>query len=182
MAAAMLREIVAWHPDIASLATESSTGPTRSAAARSAMVGLVSELFAARALATLTASSPVREQITSLFEGGRGSARAALGVPHPGDRGKDSSDLVAASASWLTGELLRRDREVHKSLDALASGDRPPQAWRGALFPFHLIAAEGGLRAAVFFFFGARLLWIAGCASAAGSLSFCCVIRWVSPA
>src|SRR5260370_8598969 len=126
MAAGLLREIVALRPDIASLATESSTGPTRSAAAGSAMVGLVAELFVARALATLTASSPVREQITSLFEGGRGSARAALGVPHPGDRGKDSSDLVAASASWLTGELLRRDRQVHKTLDALPSANRPP--------------------------------------------------------
>src|SRR5260370_37681781 len=111
MAAAMLREIVAWHPDIASLATESSTGPTRSAAARSAMVGLVAELFAARALAALTASSPVREQITSLFEGDRGSARAALGAPHPRDPGKDSSDLVPALASWLTGALFRHGSE-----------------------------------------------------------------------
>ena len=176
IAAGLLREIVALRPDIASLATESSTGPTRSAAARSAMVGLVAELFAARALATLTASSPVLEQITSLFEGDRGSARAALGVPHPGDPGKDSSDLVAASASWLTGELLRRDREVHKSLDALASGDRPPQAWRAPLFHSHRIAAEAGIRAAVYFLLAADLLAIAGWPAAEVSLSFVGII------
>src|SRR5260370_22308993 len=157
IAAGLLREIVALRPDTASLATESSTGPTRSVAARSAMVELVAELFAARALAALTASSPVREQITSLFEGDHGSARAASGVPHPGDRGKDSSDLLAASASWLTGELLRRDREVHKNLDALASGDRPPQAWRAPPFHFPRLPGVARIRATAFFFFGAVL-------------------------
>ena len=83
---------------------------------------------------------------------------------------------MAASASWLTGELLRRDREVHKSLDALASGDRPPQVWRAPLFHSHRIAAETGIRAAVYFLLAASLLAIAGWPAAEVSLSFVGII------
>src|SRR5262249_18307647 len=45
---ALLREIAALRPEIASVALESSSGPARSAAARSAAVALVAELQAAR--------------------------------------------------------------------------------------------------------------------------------------
>ena len=44
----LLREIVALRPEIPSVALESSSGPVRSVAARSAVVGLVAELQAAR--------------------------------------------------------------------------------------------------------------------------------------
>jgi uncharacterized membrane protein YccC len=46
---ALLRDIVALRPEIASVALESSSGPVTSAAARSVAVGLVAELQAARA-------------------------------------------------------------------------------------------------------------------------------------
>src|SRR6516162_7097118 len=49
--ASLMREIVAFHPEIASLATESSSGSLRGAAARSTTVALVAELRAIRALA-----------------------------------------------------------------------------------------------------------------------------------
>ena len=49
----MLRDIAALHPEIASLTTESSSGTARTAAARTAMVDLVTELSLARALAAL---------------------------------------------------------------------------------------------------------------------------------
>ncbi|OQW59347.1 MAG: hypothetical protein A4S14_05085 [Proteobacteria bacterium SG_bin9] len=51
--AALIRDTVALRPDITSLAAESSSGSVRSAAARSAMVALISDLHAVRALAGL---------------------------------------------------------------------------------------------------------------------------------
>jgi uncharacterized membrane protein YccC len=56
IAAGMLRDIVALRPEIASLAAESSSGAARSAAARSAMVDLVSVLFLTRAFEMLKAT------------------------------------------------------------------------------------------------------------------------------
>jgi uncharacterized membrane protein YccC len=47
---ALIRDIVGLRPDIASVALESSSGSVGSAAARSAAVGLIAELWAARAL------------------------------------------------------------------------------------------------------------------------------------
>ena len=52
----LLREIVALRPEIPSVALESSSGPVRSVAARSAAVGLVAELQAARILSAASAS------------------------------------------------------------------------------------------------------------------------------
>jgi len=51
--AALIRELVALRPEITSLATEASSGPVRSAAARSASVALVAELHAIRVLDAL---------------------------------------------------------------------------------------------------------------------------------
>src|SRR6516225_2262402 len=68
--ALLKREIVALRPDIASLATEASSGPLRGAAARSTIVAFVAELHAIRALAALTvAADPAfRERLTSVFD------------------------------------------------------------------------------------------------------------------
>jgi uncharacterized membrane protein YccC len=58
-AAGLLRDIAALRPDIASLAPESASGPVRGAAARSAAVALVAEVYAARARnALLDPSAP----------------------------------------------------------------------------------------------------------------------------
>jgi hypothetical protein len=67
-----MREIVAFHPEIASLATETSSGSLRSVAARSTMVALVAELHAVRALAALpvTADPAFRERLTSVLDRG----------------------------------------------------------------------------------------------------------------
>src|SRR6202008_3021122 len=68
--ATLIREIVALRPDISSLAAESSSGPIRSAAARSAMVALVAELQAGRALAALPAVSDpsLLKRLASIFD------------------------------------------------------------------------------------------------------------------
>ena len=73
-ATALFREIVALRPEIASLAAELSSGPARSAAARNAMVGLVAELFAARALEMLSVAIPpaLREQIVAELDANSG--------------------------------------------------------------------------------------------------------------
>jgi hypothetical protein len=51
-AAVLLRDIVALHSDMTSLATESASGSVRSGAARSTAVALIAELHAARAVKT----------------------------------------------------------------------------------------------------------------------------------
>jgi uncharacterized membrane protein YccC len=177
-AAGLLSEIVALRPDIASLAVESSSGPVRSAAARSAMVGLVAELFAARALQALPLAAPsqLREQIVS--ELGENS----VGVPPPScaplpiDEGKDSPDLMAACLSWLMGDLVRIDREVQGSLGALGAGKRPLQEWRAPLYRSHRIAAETGIRAAAYFVLTAAFFAIGGWPATEASLSFVGII------
>lgn len=57
MAAGLLREVTAMRADITGLVAESSAGPARSAAARTAMVNLVVALATARALEGQTAGS-----------------------------------------------------------------------------------------------------------------------------
>jgi multidrug efflux pump subunit AcrA (membrane-fusion protein) len=88
--AALLGEVVALRPEINSLATELDSGPTRSAAARSAMVEVVAELFAIRVLEMLLAAVPtaLRERIVAglattaeeqqIFAGTAVQAKAAL--------------------------------------------------------------------------------------------------------
>ena len=173
-AAGLLSEIVALRPEIASLAAESSSGPVRSAAARSAMVGLVAELFAARALQTLPMAAPpqLREQIVSELDG------SSVGVPPssyaslPMEQAKDSPDLMAACLSWLVGDLLRIDRELQGSLGALGAGRRSPRQWRAPLYRSHRIAAETGIRAAAYFVLTAAFFAISGWPATEASLSF----------
>jgi Fusaric acid resistance protein family len=70
-AAGLLRDIAALRPDMASVAPESASGSIRSAAARSAAVALVAEVYAARALnALLAAADPgLRERMAAALEG-----------------------------------------------------------------------------------------------------------------
>jgi hypothetical protein len=46
-------------------------------------------------------------------------------------------------------ELLRRDREVRDDLSALKSGEAPRHAWRTPFFRCHSLAADAGVRAAL---------------------------------
>jgi uncharacterized membrane protein YccC len=175
-AAGLLSEIVALRPEIASLAAESSSGPVRSAAARSAMVGLVAQLFAARALRALplAAPPPSREQIVSELDGNSVGVPPPSCVPLPTEEGKN--DLMAACLSWLMMDLLRIDREVQGSLGALGAGKRPPREWRAPLYRSHRIAAETGIRAAAYFLLTAALFAIGGWPATEASLSFVGII------
>jgi uncharacterized membrane protein YccC len=138
--AALLRDITSLRSDMGSLATESSDGSTRSAAARSTAVALVAEVHAARVLAALPgAVEPAqRDRLTSALEqeGVAGTSTAAF--VRPG---------AAGSIDWASSELLRRDREVCEGLAALKSGVRPTDSWRTPFYRSHRVAAEAGVRA-----------------------------------
>jgi uncharacterized membrane protein YccC len=130
VAAGLLRDIAAIRPEIASLATESSSGNARSAAARTAMVDLVTGLFLARAAAELSAAKPATQ--ANHQDGG-------------------SSGPMATSLAWLRKALNRQNESVRGSLEALRAGVHPTHEWRAPLYRSRRIAAEAGARAAIHF-------------------------------
>lgn len=153
MAAGLLREITALRPEIASLATESSSGQARSAAARTVAVELVAELAAARALEALpVAAAPVpRERIVSELDGNSGVIPTSSFRARSSGRDESPSGVMAIGLSWLTENLLRRNGDVRESLDALRVGTYPSREWRTPLYRSRRIAAENGVRAAIYF-------------------------------
>jgi hypothetical protein len=112
------------RPEIASLTTESSIGTARTAAARAALVDLVSVFSLGRMLAALPAASALAP---------------------------DVAGLMAMSRSWLRTEIGRANAQVRSSLDALCEGTSPYHAWRAPLYRSRRIAAETGARAAISF-------------------------------
>ena len=124
VAAGLLHDIAAVRPEIASLTTESSIGTARTAAARSALVDLVSAVSLGRMLAALPAVSALAP---------------------------DAAGLMAISRSWLRTEIGLENARVRSSLDALRDGTRPSRAWRAPLYRSRRIAAETGARAAISF-------------------------------
>jgi uncharacterized membrane protein YccC len=130
----LIREIVGLRPEIESVALESSSGSVRSAAARSAAVGLVAAL-----------------QVASAFDSA------------PPNRDQET-------AAWKARELLRRDENVSRALSALRSGEWPSRLWRAPLYRSYRIAAESGLRAALWFAIAATLFVWAGWSAASVSL------------
>jgi uncharacterized membrane protein YccC len=168
--AALIRDIVALRPDVSSLAAESSNGPVRSAAARSAMVALAVELHAVRALAALPQISDavLRERLARLFDANADKSLPVLA-------GKDAVDVADAIASALR-ELQRRDAEVQLHRFALKSEKRPSRSWRAPLHRSRRIATEGGVRAAAWIAVTSILLVLAGWPNASFALSLIVVI------
>ena len=154
IAAGMLRDIAAVRPEIASLAAESSSGTARSAAARSAMVDLVSVLSLARAHAALPTASVT----------GR----------HADDR--DRGPLRVITMCWLQNEITRKNAEICNNLDALRAGANPARQWRAPLFRSRRIAAESGVRAAIYFALIATFFVMAGWPATETCLSLVAVI------
>jgi uncharacterized membrane protein YccC len=171
--ASLMREIVAFHPEIASLATETSSGSLRSVAARSTMVALVAELHAVRALAALpvTAGPAFRERLTSVLDRGDDEPSSISAVGHAIDSAKNLTDGMAAPLACALSELLRTDEEVRQNLVALKSGMRPPRAWRAPLYRSDRIAVESGVRASAQFAIASALFVLAGWSAASVSLS-----------
>jgi uncharacterized membrane protein YccC len=154
IAAGLLHDIAALHPEIASLTTESSSGPARTAAARSALVDLVSALSLARMLAALSVA-----------------AVAARDYPHHG-----RSVLTTICRTHLRSEISRKTADVRSSLNALHEGTYPSHAWRAPLYRSRRIAAGSGARAAICFALVAVFFMLAGWPATELCLSLVAVI------
>ena len=59
---------------------------------------------------------------------------------------------------------------------ALTAGKRPPQAWRAPLYRSHRIAAEAGIRAAVYFLIAAAFFVVSGWSATEFSLSLVVIV------
>jgi hypothetical protein len=121
------------------------------------------------------AQLPLREQVIAQLERKPGSLASSSDVLLFEYQSKDSKP-VAASLSWLAKYLIRTDEEVRRSLDGLSAGRRPPRAWRAPLYRSHRIAAETGIRAAVYFLLAATFFAASGWSSTGISLSFVAIL------
>jgi hypothetical protein len=164
VAATLMQEIVALRPEIASLATEASSGSLRSAAARSTIVALVAELHAVRALAALpvTANPAFRERLTFVLDRNDDEPSSTSSVGHAIDSAKSLTDATAAPLAWALSELLRTDEQVRQNLVALKSGIRPLRVWRAPLYQSNRIALGNGIRASAQFAIASALLVLTG--------------------
>jgi uncharacterized membrane protein YccC len=176
-AAGLLRDIVALRPGMSSLGPESASGSIRSAAARSAAVALVAEVYAARALNALPAMADptLRERMATTLErsGDPPSASVALGGD---DADPGAAPPLSAPLAWASRELLRRDAEVREGLAALNAGARPRRTWRTPLYRSQRIAAAAGIRAAACFALPSAFFVLAGWPAAEVSLSLLVVV------
>jgi uncharacterized membrane protein YccC len=164
LATGLLRETAALRSEITSLATESSSGSARSAAARSTAVALVAEVHAVRILNALpvAADPAVRDRATSALEreAGERSSKVSFARADVGEQGEPA--VMGASLDWALQELLRRDQEVREGLAALKSGIRPTHAWRMPFYRSYRFAAEAGVRAALWIALGSAFFVLAG--------------------
>jgi uncharacterized membrane protein YccC len=175
---ALLREIVALRPEIASVALESSSGSVRSVAARSAAVGLVAELQVAR----ISNGGPVDVDNTACdrargaLEQADDSGLPAQRLPGPVAGQKGARDVETEPSAWASRELLRRDEEVRQDLFALRSARWPLRAWRAPLYRSYRTAVESGVRAALWLAIASIFYVWAGWPAASVSLSFVALI------
>ena len=89
-AVGLLRDVAALHPEMASLGSESASGSMRSAAARSTAVALVAEVYAARALKAVDATTrpvvPLSDWASREFQRRDAEVRQGLSALHAGTR------------------------------------------------------------------------------------------------
>jgi uncharacterized membrane protein YccC len=82
-----------------------------------------------------------------------------------------SFDVAAIeTTAWKTKELLRRDENVRRDLLALRSMKWPERLWQAPLYRSYRIAAESGLRAALWFAIASTFFVWAGWSAASVSL------------
>jgi len=174
----LLREIVAIRPEIASVALESSSGSVRSVAARSAAVGLVAELHAARILHSGPADvdNAACDQARAALERADDSGLPAQRLPGLVAGQIRVRGVETEASAWAARELLRRDEEVRQDLLALRSARWPLRAWRAPLYRSYRTAAESGVRAALWVAIAGILYVWAGWPAASVSLSFVVLI------
>jgi uncharacterized membrane protein YccC len=176
--AALTRELVALRPEITSLATEASSGPVRSVAARNAAVALVAELHAIRTLDALpVAPDPAfGERLAAVLDRTDGQSASMSSVIHARDAESGLPDGTTASLAWALGEVLQRDQEVRQNLAALKSGTRPPRSWRAPLYRSHRVAIDSAVRSAAHFAIASAFFVLGGWPATNVSLSLVAVV------
>jgi uncharacterized membrane protein YccC len=168
--AALLAEIAAHRPEIASSAFESHSGPDKLAAGHNAAVALVAELHAARSLNVLpvVADRATSERIVHALAREEGELTLPT-IVWP--RGTQSDASPTATLAWTFKELLRRDEQVRQNLVALRTDRRPPCHWRALIYRSNRVAVEGGIRAAIWLALAGMVFVYAGWPAASSALS-----------
>ena len=176
-AAGVLRDAALLRSELASLATESSSGPIRSGAARSTVVALVAEMQAARALNALPAGArlALREWTASALDR-KSPEEPSISTSLLRDCESDRQEPMSAPVAWARGELLRRDDEVLEGLSALRSGARLRRAWRTPLYRSQRAAIEAGVRSAVCLALASLFFVMAGWSSTDLSLAIVAIV------
>ena len=87
-----------------------------------------------------------------------------------------SADVETEASAWKFRELLRRDETVCQDLLALRSTKLPSRLCRCPLYRSYRIAAENGLRAALWFAIASTFFVWAGWSAASVSLSFVAIL------
>lgn len=166
-AVTLLRDIAALRSDITGLVTESSSGPARSAAARATVVAMVAELHAARVLNALPAADrPIGDcDLIPALEGDDGELLET-----------EQRGLPPSPSAWASASLLNRDREVRDSLSALKAGLPLSHARRMPFNRCHRLAANAGIRAALWLVLPSVFLVVTGWPSTDFSLALVAVI------
>jgi hypothetical protein len=129
----------------------------------------------------LREAAALRSEITSLVtESSSGSARSAaarstavalVAQIHAVRVVKAlPADVGLAARDWILTELLRRDQDVREGLAALRSGARPARTWRTPFYICHRLAAEAGVRAALWLALASAFFVLAGWSAAEASL------------
>ncbi len=81
-----------------------------------------------------------------------------------------SIDVDLTARDWALGELRRRDQDVGEGLAALRSGARLAHTWRTPFYVCHRLAAEAGLRAAIWLGLASACFVLAGWSASEASL------------
>ncbi|MGM4902770.1 FUSC family protein [Tardiphaga sp. 866_E4_N2_1] len=175
--ATLLHDITALRPQIASLAPESTNGHARAAAARSAVVELVTLLFLARATQALWITQPGDPQVRLVSPVDRPLLESDLQFAH---HAGVSPALIAMCHAWLMERLSQTSERLRQSLSALNASIYPPHRWRTPLYRLHALAFASGVRAALSFLLIALLLTAAGWPTTASCLSLVGVLIGIS--
>ena len=145
----LLREITALRPDITALASESSDGGARSAAARSAAVALVAEVGAAGALASLPATTlpSLRKALGEALADGLGEESRALQLRLQRRADVADADPLDGLFARHAQGLLIENRRAREAIEDLQAGRDPARRIHAPIYRSRQAAVRNGLRA-----------------------------------
>jgi uncharacterized membrane protein YccC len=160
----LLREITALHPDITALASESSDGWARGAAARGAAVALVAEVSAAGALASLPATTlpSLRKALGEALADGVGERSRALQLRLQRHADVTYADPHDALFARHARGLLIENRRAQDAIEDLQAGRHPPRRIHAPIYRSHRAAVRNGLRAFLVVLISAILFSLGG--------------------